>query len=302
MNPGEPTWAAPSFHGDYRHTVDLSAFLSSAPLSSAAPLPPPAEEPPPYTEQLLEGHTSLMVGGKSTQPDKDDEDDTALDDADSSQLTARDVGILDRTPRDIEQDIVYQGSSPNTAEFVGTTTTSTEREYHEAMAEQIRANNQAMMVSLTRSPVRVESPRMNCENPFPDTHNTNYSPVPFFQRPLRSHSMDNGNYNVSTDTIQRDHTAASGFMATPFPPRQLAASTSNGSPQEIAPPLRRLWNPNNPLLARPPSRLPPLQCSTERTGSQRKRHKRKRGHSWHGERISSQAIAVTTSTMESLAE
>ncbi len=226
-----------------------------------------------------------MVGGKPTPQAKDEEEEHP---ADSTQLTARDISILERS----QQDIIYQEGNPESAA----------RDYHEQSS-----GNQGYAL-------RVASPSMDCNNPFLEDHASNTvhtGPTPLFQRPVRSHSIDNSSIGVFTDVHPREQLIAGGYTVSPFPPRQPTSlhsvgNIANNSQQEmdsnIMPPLRRIWNPNDPLHVRPPTHLPPLQCSVERLGHQRRKHKRRRGHSWHGERINGQSIAVTASTMAIVAE
>ena len=263
--------------------MDLSAFLSTQ---------APAEEPPPYTEQALEGHITLLVGGKSPDADNCEEEEST---ANYSHITTRDVSILERS----QQSINHPEGNPENATFTETPnfnaagSDTTARDFNNV--EIARDPHQVMMGSSPRNAARVSSPSMDCYNPFleiPVNNIESTDPAPLFQRPVRSHSSDN-----STEIHPQEHLIAGGYVAPIIsqfpPPRRLSPPNSNNR-EEVDLNLRHM----PPLTTRRiPTRLPPLPSSAERIG-RRHKHKRRRGHSWHGE----SNVLVTASTMTTVTE
>lgn len=292
-------WAAPTFQSNYGHSVDLSAFMTQEPSA-------PPDDPPPYTEQLLEGHVSLMYGTKQ-QEDKDETEDqnTSILTADfqnrsvqsgelySEEYDGLQAGEVPSTPRHMEYEIAVEGT-PH-ALFGG-------NNYADDSSASDIQRNEVMVLSST--PTRVTRPRVAESDPFYDIPSL---PVltpsrQLFERPAQSNSIDN-----STISFAREHPAADMMSQTlPDLPQRLASLTPPATPfqqgqETTLPRLRQLeWTPNNPFIARP-TRLPPLRSRTTTSAhQQRKRAKRRRGHSWHGGSIGTEQNIVIESPVASV--
>lgn len=255
-------WATPVFRNDFRHPVDLSAFLSSSPVHM------PPEDPPPYSEQLLEGHITLMYGSK---PESHKDDADIDQDPNNTLLTVRDVSLLNN--------LDYRGEfGPSTR---------AENTLRDADADSDHNDTSQPLAS---------SPSFRDNSPF------NGSPAqvlvpPVFQRPYRSSSLDNSSVVVFPDGTYREQPTANAVRPFIFPPR-LSPINNNQLTHSIQalPFLRDEVAPNQLFPARPPPRLPPLRGSSamDMSSQHRKRNKRRRGHSWHGEAINITARETST--------
>lgn len=268
-------WAAPVFENGFRHRVDLSAFLSQSSV--------PPEDPPPYSEQLLEGHITLMKGSKP-QAHKDDVSEDQ-DPNNSTLLTTGDVSILNRS-------IQSTGSFRN-GDYADCTTESD-------ISYMVHSN----------TPTR--PPPLRTSSPFSGHHGRSaHVLVPqVFQRPYRSFSLDNSTNTITfPEGIHRDREQpAAADAIRPFPPRLLPINNNQPTNSSVRamPYLGADSLTGHPFPARP-MRLPPLQgnAAGEMASQHRKRSKRRRGHSWHGEAITTgpgESFAVSPSTMTIVAE
>lgn len=289
---GIESWAS---HSSYVHPVDLSAFISTSP----APMPPPPEDPPPYSEQLLDGHITLMSGAKTCK----DEDDL-IDPVNSSSVTAGDVSIMDRSStspglaspdrhsQPVANSIQEQQPQSNQVprdhynDWYSYSTSMPISSMNEPMASQVQDPVSAQFISTPTTPPRPAlPPNMEGHNPAFDYPTTALPSSVHFYRPRhRSLSADNTSVGIhhqlpqvpdgGTSTAQ---SVASLPFVTPFPPRTVPPlAPISQAPSNIAPGLSRGWMTNDPFERRP-SRLPPLQRSSQSQGKGKKR----RGHSWH---------------------
>lgn len=271
-------WATPVFHNDFRHSMDLSAFMSP----SSVRMPP--EDPPPYSEQLLEGHITLMHGGEP----ESHKDDGIDQDPNNTSFTVRDVSLLNtsnqNTSFNTNSDGNYQGElSPS------------------ARAENIlRDTDHPGFGSPLASP-----PSLRDSSPFNDSPTQVLMP-PVFQRPYRSSSLDNSYVLAFPDGTYREQPTANAVRPL-FPPR-LSPINNNQLTHSVqaTPFLRDEVGPNQLFPAGPP-RLPPLRGSSamDMSSQHRKRNKRRRGHSWHGEVInitSRETSTVNPNAMTTVAE
>lgn len=314
MNDG--VWTRSLLQNDYRHSMDLSAFLSP---TSLPPLPPPAPhapglapsglalhpgDPPPYTEQLLAGHTTLMHGTKPWFPKEIGDGQ----DQDSTLLTAGDVSVFDSSVHHPES----LSSSPHVHVHAQQPPMATDPGYiyRQAGAVAMTEPRDSDVWSSNGLVVRSSTPIISLRALTPrDTNPFNTSPnmslqsptQPNFQRPLRSMSLDYS--NVRTDGSSR----AQPHAVTPvclFPQRPVSQQeTDNPTPFQTE-------SVSNNAFPTRPARLPPLQNTSaiESSSQHRKRKKRKRGHSWHGEPVilsTGQRLALsptTTCAIDSVAE
>lgn len=267
-------WATPVFHNDYVHPVDLSAFISPV----LVPHHVPPEDPPPYTEQLLEGHVTLMCGKT-----EDHKDDTIDQDANDTLLSVRDVSnVLDNSTRSTGCD--HDHHSEACPPIIDETSRNGGVE---------PANTDETHGSLLARPPTLGDAGHFTDNP------TQVIMPPVFRKPYRSSSIDNS--DIFPDDTHREQLAARPLH---FPPR-LSPITSNSMPH-TAPFLREEVAPPQSFPPRP-LRLPPLldNSALEMPNQHQKRNKRKRGHSWHGEAInilSGERFAVSPTVMTTVAE
>ena len=295
----EGVWVVPRFQSDYAHSMDLSAFICHE-VHPSTPLPP--DNPPPYTERLIEGHVSLMLG---TGQDRDKDE---FEEANSTVLTARDVSIQNRSMLNsevyAEDTYLNVPEATNTSQYTDGDLESVAGSYTQDESIDLQRYNGVLVRSST--PTRVTRPLSVAElDPFYDSpaQSAQAPARQLFQRPARSNSIDN-----SSISLLREH------QTTPEPipvrPHRLAPLTPPVSPlqQEEDPDTRQLqgqvpldWSANNPFACRP-ARLPPLRTLTGT--QQRKRTRRKRGHSWHGGTItaSSEQNCNSASSMATVAE
>lgn len=292
-------WIAPNFQGDYRHNMDLSAFVSQEP---SAP-PPPSDNPPPYTEQLLEGHISLMYGTKEPgNKDGNEDDDNMLNQSaqERSRLSTDVYPEEYHSPHEAIQ-MEYNGSDMEGVQEMPSFAMSDYADDNMDLQTHSRG-----LVHLNSTPTRMARSPSNISesDPFYDIPNqTLQAPVrQLFQRPTRSNSIDNSSINLSRDQSSADSSLEQNYLPrlAPLTP----PSTLHQQDTQLR--LRPLeLTPNNPFIARPANGcLPPLRSRTPSSAPQRKRTKRKRGHSWHGGPISlsSEQAFVNTSAMATVAE
>ena len=270
-------WATPVFRNDYGHPVDLSAFLSLPP-----PVHVPQEDPPPYSEQLLDGHVTLMHGGERGGH----KDDTIDQDANDTLLSVRDVSnVLDNSTQSIGCSRNYQ------------------REDHPLIIadETSRGRDaEALNTDETHGSPLSRLPTLGDASHFTDSPSQVLMP-PAFRRTYRSTSIDNS--DMFPDDAHREQRDANVARPLLFPPRltPISNNTTHALPfLQGASPTQSFPGPR--LL-----RLPPLlgNSAQEMPNLHRRRNKRKRGHSWHGEAIditSGERFAVSPTVMTTVAE
>lgn len=294
VNDGHGVWTRPLLQNDYRHSMDLSAFLSPASLPPPpTPATMPPEDPPPYTEQLLAGHTTLMHGTKPWFPKEIGDGQ----DPNSTLLTAGDISVLDSSVHSAHPDSPRTQPPPPMA---------TDPSYIHRQAGTVAMNeprdtdvwnSNGLIVRSSTPIINLRTPTPRGTNPFSVSPNMSLqSPTqPNFQRPLRSMSLDYS--DVHTDGGSRVQPRAVAPVCL-FPQRLVnQQETAPFQTESIAFPTR-------------PARLPPLQNTSaiESSSQHRKRKKRKRGHSWHGEPViisTGQRLALsatTTCAIDSVAE
>lgn len=267
-------WATPVFQNDLRPSADLSAFMAHSPF--------PQEELPPYSEQLLEGHITLMRGTKRE------------DDLNTSLLTARDISM---------------GAPPTENQ----TQTTDEGFQDEIALPSVRATEVSEQVPFTTNGCG-EQPYVNVTysdrynivpantvpharlsvlpNPFVEI-SSNIAPPPLapitFQRPVRSISTDNSNMTMA-ESVCRDQASGIQQQITLLPPPRSLSIHDNTS--------------TRPSFPTRPLHLPPLQnhSGVEQPNQRRKKSRRRRGHSWHGESINTQELMVNSSAMVRVTE
>lgn len=288
-------WATPVFRQDFRHSVDLSAFLS--PTRHI-----PSEDPPPYSEQLLEGHITLMHGGQREAHKDDSTIPNEQDPMDSTLLTVRDVSLLNSSTQSAGFSTYLEGDyhTPSAAgeEIARHAYGDTSVEYADSTAEVHSDSNYAVHSSTPARPITLRG-----NDPFIGSHNMSTITVapPPFQRPYRSFSLDSSNVPILVDSgLHRDHPTANAVRPFPLPPRLLPINLQANSVQAMH------ETASNPPFPARPTRLPPLQGNSvvEMASQHRKRNKRRRGHSWHGEamNITTGSLAVSPTTMTTVAE
>lgn len=265
-------WATPMFQSDIRHSMDMSAFLVPSPM-------PPEEAPPPYSEQLLEGHVTLLCGGKP-QPHKDDDNE----DPDSTLLSARDISILNCSTQSVGlnfyQNNVQSDHTSSARARAGLDNMQLASTGIGALDAQVHADTSYTMHRNMHSTLPIN-------NPFHERLSQPTLVPPLFQRPFRNFSVDNSNLTVD-DGLHREQPIAGSMLQPqhpiPFSPRLLPIDQAALFQQ-------RDVSTANPLLR--PARLPPLH-SVE---GHRRRNKRRRGNSWHGETVHgtiTQTLAVNS--------
>lgn len=257
-------WETPVFQNSLRPSA---AFIAHSPF--------PQEEPPPYSKELLEGHITLMRGAK---PRKEE------DDLNTSLLTAGDISMW--TP------------PTSGAENPTQTTDISGEDFQDELAlSSITAAEVSEQVPFTTSGCREQpnySDRYNIilantvpharpsilPNPFVE-NSSNIAPPPLapiiFQRPLRS---------ISTDrTVAESVEQASDIQ------RQ---TTQFSRSLSIDDNIRQSF-PTRPL------HLPPLRNNSaiDQPNQHRKKSRRRRGHSWHGD---TQELTVNSSAMVTVTE
>jgi hypothetical protein len=241
------------FHGNYGHAVDLSAFLA---LSPSVHVPP--EDPPPYSEQLLEGHVTLMHGGTMDT----NKDDSINDDPNTTLLTVGDVSMLNNSAQDNFFNSDYQNEL--------------------SVSMNSSAGGVDGSVDNQHSCPFVRLPALNGANDTP----TQIMLPPVIRRPHRSISLDNSDPFLRD--IDREQPAADSMRPFHFPPRLSPVQPMSFLGDEGA---------LNQTFPARPLRLPPL-LGTSAPSQHRKRSKRRRGHSWHGEATG----AITPAAMTTVAE
>lgn len=287
------TWAIPTFHGDYRPPVNLSAFISSSVPPGGGPCD---DELPPYTEQALVGHVTLMYGTK-TSKDKDPE---GQEDPDSTLLTARDVSVLDRSTDNTGLENHEDDQYPGQVEHVHS---QAENSLLVSGVQTVSQNHNSAIHQSTgtlRCPI---NPITGGSDPFLNYPATLTRPPPLLPvQPPFQRSLSLGNTLV--DTMPRTQPIASPVLSpSPFPlrPPPLASLQVQSDSGGIILDREQVLNAGNHFSSGP-TRLPPLQ-SVDRPATQRKKGKRRRGHSWHGQTLPINGTALSPgATMTALAE
>ncbi len=307
--------------------MDLSAFLASSHI----------ETPPPYTEQVLEGHTTLIYGGGGGGVYKDNE---VPGDHNTSLLTARDVSVMDRSVNSATGNIMSEeeedGAQADTIHYRPLSATAGGLEgnghqhnsnsgqhtsnsgqhasnsgqhasningnehHHASNIHGYHINNSRSTAVMSMTPpvdaTVISSSSLRGLSP-PTEHQA------IFQRSLfHSRSLD-----TSTDTETYDVRAHNLPALSPrFPPSRLSPIVTS-QPPPLPPPQKQdsgarsmpplHWISENPFPIRPTqlpplqsdnpflTQLPPLQSDIPLHAHQKRRTKRRRGHSWHGESI-----------------
>lgn len=275
-----PTQADPwVISGNYLHH-DISAFISPAQVTM---LPP--ENPPPYSEELQDGHITLMRG---TQIFKDTVDESCVnsgaggaEQCEDSMVTAGDVTIMSNTSDENAANMaamLLDREAMNEGFQHAEETTIDDASNNEGNGAEPTALPQ-MDIDSTQADIYRETNNHNAEivNEEVTRHSAVVPPnYIHFYRPLhhRSLSVDHSSLLDNNDQLRVPNPRPSQSMSlptplsTPFPPKVTLPPITR-APKNISPILTEGWVPNE-QFARRPSRLPPLR-------------KRNRVATWHGE-------------------
>lgn len=284
---GIESWAST---GSYVHPVDLSAFISASPVPLS---PPPPEHPPPYTEQLLEGHITLMSGAKTYK-----DEDATIDPVNSSYATSGDVSIMDRSitstgpsnPEREDQPVatVIQGGPESEhvvpeycydGQYSYSVYMPMSRVAYEPVDLQVQSPPVVQCITTPATPPRPSFPPNSVRhNPGFDYPTTALPTSVQFHRPRhRSLSADNSSLTIFHQPVPdgvlptaQSVAALPMTVVSPFPPRTTLPLAPISPESNIPPALRGGWVGNDPFVRRP-SRLPPLQRPSQPQGKGRKR-------------------------------
>jgi len=262
----------------------MPAFISTSPPQQVAI--PPSDNPPPYSEELQEGHITLMKGSHILKN---------REEANFRHLNAREMitGGADTWNTSIAT--VGDVSLRNTA---GTEPTSvhnsftevednTEMDEVQCMQESQDNNSHSPDVTGPDTTFRdsVEPFSNNSDHHKPETvsgeenrdilHQAAAIPptsIHFYRPLIRSLSVDNSNLSLDgqlrVPNPRPQSMTIPAPLSTPFPPKATLPPLTR-TPRNISPLLREHWVPKE--AAKRPSRLPPLH------------RKRNRVATWHGE-------------------
>lgn len=253
-----------------------------------------------------------MYGGKHHKDEDTEQDPNA------TMLTAGDLTFHDRS---VHSPDAYS-EDPGEGQATDDMDVSGHMEYYEDAESPSVSGHYSYMdtelqqttngVILSSTPTRATRQTFNMRSPFLDEPTLPPSGQ-HFQRPTRSHSIDNSSINLSLELREQpvaDYTSdtlpsLAHQRLSPQPPfaSHLQPQLRDGEGDTL-PRLRQVsqgeWPLNNPFLARSTrTRLPPLQNTSASGQRKRLRAKRKRGHSWHGR---DSVGHVNTASMAAVAE
>ena len=280
------TWAN---SGSHAHQMDLSAFIST----SSPPLLPLPEDPPPYTEQILEGHITLMSGAKAYMMDQEN----------SFTVTTDDVSMTDRSCNSTALASLERHIQPVTVVDEGLVSDQVPTYYldgqhtytvcmpmsseYEPIALQDHGTAGAQCISTPSTPPRPTLPL--CTVGYNHAFGRPITALPpsiQFHGHHRSQSENCTRLNIYDQPQAPDgmpsiaHSVAKSPTATasPFLSRSFIPMTHISQGQlNFSRELGGEWIANDPFVRRP-SRLPPLQRPSQ---PQRGKGKKKLSHSWH---------------------